>query len=149
MRISLDYLRHAGQVDSKENKLIDCMIGLEALYLKETQELSYRLSHRVASLLGNTDEERRKVFKNVKRLYKKRSKLVHGESVSVSWDEVKLVRKYLRESIKRFLALSQQYSRDSIIRELDLGVIDETKRIALQKDSKDPLEKRWGTIAFE
>lgn len=146
LRISLGYLRYAGEVDRKEDKLINCMIALEALYLKQIQELSYRLSHRATSLLGDTDKKRSTIFKNVRDLYVKRSKVVHGDPASLSWDDIKLARAYLRESIKRFLALSQQYSREDIIDTLDLAIVNSQIRGTIQKKSKRLFEERWGTI---
>ena len=39
LRIALDYHRYAGQADRQEDKLINCMIGLEALYLRRYKSL--------------------------------------------------------------------------------------------------------------
>ena len=55
--------------------------ALEAMYLAEAsgQELSYRLSTRVAAFLGRNATERKAHLQQVKDLYGIRSKIAHGE----------------------------------------------------------------------
>lgn len=64
-------------------KLLDLAIAFESIYLNdgETKELTYRLSLRVARLLGNSVDERYEFFKIIKDLYKYRSKVAHGENL--------------------------------------------------------------------
>lgn len=60
-----------------EDRIVDAMIAFEAL-LGADQEITYRLSSRVAGLLGWTDDERAELFKEMKLYYETRSKIVHG-----------------------------------------------------------------------
>jgi hypothetical protein len=64
-------------------KLLDLAIAFESIYLNdgETKELTYRLSLRVARLLGNSVDERYEIFNIIKDLYKYRSKVAHGENL--------------------------------------------------------------------
>jgi hypothetical protein len=62
------------------DRLIDAVIGLEALYLSgERDELRFRLSIRAATHIGKGDPaERRRVYTLARDAYDLRSKLVHG-----------------------------------------------------------------------
>jgi len=64
-----------------EMAALDFIIGLEALYLEQEQELSYKFANRVAVLLGNGPErkdERKEFQAYAKEVYELRSKIVHG-----------------------------------------------------------------------
>lgn len=62
-----------------EDKLIDYMVGFEALLLPGVKgEYGYRMSLRAAALLGEDPHRRAAVQKNVKKAYTVRSDIVHG-----------------------------------------------------------------------
>jgi hypothetical protein len=88
-----------------EDKLIDYMIGLEALYLQGEGlgEFGYKMAHRAAVLLSDEKEERKKIFGMMKESYALRSKIVHGGKYSLSPGNVWLVEDILRESIRKLL----------------------------------------------
>lgn len=59
------------------DSVIDAVIAIEAL-LGTDQEITYRLSTRVAGLLADTDDERVAIFRMMKLIYETRSTIVHG-----------------------------------------------------------------------
>jgi hypothetical protein len=63
-------------------KIANYCSALESLLVTSPNELTYRLSERVAWLLGETVEERCALFQQVKNAYDFRSKVVHGSHVS-------------------------------------------------------------------
>jgi hypothetical protein len=65
-------------------KVAHYMSAFEALFSTSPAELSYRLSERVAFLLGNYGHSRAEVFRQVKLAYEVRSKLVHGDGLAQS-----------------------------------------------------------------
>lgn len=140
LRIAIDYFLNSKVAKEIEDKLINCMIAIEALF-GEKDELTYRISHRVACLLGKGDDAREDIFKNMKKLYAKRSALVHGKKTIVSWDDIRKAHSYLRDSINRFLVLSQKYSRENILQTLDNAVINDNKRKELQNECEELLQK--------
>jgi hypothetical protein len=108
---------------------IDIMIGLEALYLADTQELAYKMAMRAAHLLGSTDEQHQSIFAAIKKAYDIRSKLVHG--IWAFADPIKSKTKFenqlntlasandiLRESIKKFIDLLSVYSHDQLLKDI-------------------------------
>jgi hypothetical protein len=88
-----------------EDKIIDCMVGLEALYLEKEGlgEFGYKLAHRAAVLLADSKKERQQLFTQTKESYKLRSKIVHGLKYDLSPQDVWFVEDLLRGSIKKFL----------------------------------------------
>lgn len=138
LRVALDYFRKANNERLNDNKLIDYMIALEALYLSERLELSYRLSHRVSCLLGENDKKRAQIFKDIKSLYKKRSNVVHGEHTDILSDEVSKLKEYVKDSIQRFLVLATRYPKNKILEILDESVINKDTRERIQRDAKTP-----------
>ncbi len=74
-------LRRFGDAITRENpddKMIDLMISAEALFLPESDELTYKLAMRTAYMLERTKQKRREVYNLMKDAYKVRSKIVHG-----------------------------------------------------------------------
>lgn len=65
-------------------KVAHYVSAFEALVSTSSAELSHRLSERVAFLLGNYGHSRAEVFREMRRAYDIRSKLVHGDSLSQS-----------------------------------------------------------------
>lgn len=94
------------------DKFIDLMISMEALYLKkeEKQELKYRLSQRAALLLEQDREKRIRTRNRIKKLYNKRSEIVHGNLDAASFEEVSELKDYVRTSLKKFLMLYCEYT---------------------------------------
>ena len=129
-----------------ENKMIDYLISLEALYLPERQELTYRLSNRVATLLGKEGKETEEIRKIITKAYDLRSDIVHGKDVRPIKIEGKTfqpndfaskVEEYVRQSVRHFIALSKTYKKqESIIDELDKSLLNVKSRKKLHRLTK-------------
>ncbi len=87
------------------DSFLDLMITLENLSLKGThQELSYKLSMRMAYVLGEDQKDRIDIFNFIKEAYDLRSKIVHGEkSDKLNNQKFLELRKLTRKSIIYFL----------------------------------------------
>lgn len=87
------------------NQYLDIMIILENLFLRNTyQELRYKLSMRMAYVLGGNDKEKReKIFNFIKESYDIRSKIVHGGEIQ-ELDEQRVfkLRELTKDSLKIF-----------------------------------------------
>ncbi len=101
---------------SLDDKLIDQMICAEALFLVDgNAELSYKLSHRAASLLGNDPEHKREIFKFMKDAYNLRSKVVHGAKSHLHEpDDIK--------KITEMTARLSTYLHDTILKMLEISI---------------------------
>ena len=98
---------------SLEDRLIDYMIGLEALYLSDgNQELSFRLSLRMSFLLRTDPKERKETYKFAKKMYQTRSNIVHGNKYSLIENDISKLEGLLRESLKLCILDKNYFSTD-------------------------------------
>jgi hypothetical protein len=119
-----------------EDKLIDYITALEALLLgsNEKSELEYRLSLRLAALLGNCVEERIHIRKISRVGYSQRSCIVHGKYLKIALvDNIKYsvedltfeLEEYTRKSIRRFIDLTKEdTTQEKILDNLDDQVLN-------------------------
>jgi hypothetical protein len=91
--------------DRKEEAFLLYAIALESLVLAENQkdELGYRLSIRVAHLLGDNVQHREDITKRIKELYEIRSKIVHSGFYQVTDADLGDMRKITKGCILRIL----------------------------------------------
>jgi hypothetical protein len=132
-----------GRRDSIDNEVLYCLTALEGLLTSESNsELSYRLSLRVASLLGPDDESRKRMFKDMKDFYDVRSKIVHGSGFKlklkhqVLLKQISTLREYLRRILLSIMALLKDGTSAGRLEQLfDEIVLDETLRKRVQADA--------------
>jgi len=97
---------------------LSLMISLETLFNPEAQELRYRVSRNSAVLLGKNFEESEQIFSAIKKLYDKRSKLVHtGSAAVISKEDLAKLRDYVRRSIEKVYSLGMK--KEDILAELN------------------------------
>lgn len=97
------------------DRLLDAWIGLEALFLSESNaELSYRASIRIPAYLGGSTDERLACHKMVKDSYSLRSKIVHGNPASAK----------LRPEQTQLVEVTVDLLRRSLLRAVTEGGLD-------------------------
>jgi hypothetical protein len=80
---------------------LSLMIALETLFNDSTQELRYRLARGAAVFLGKSARESQQIFKDVRKLYDKRSTLVHtGDRKNITRADLGLLQNYVRNSLR-------------------------------------------------
>jgi hypothetical protein len=90
--------------DSAAEAIIDFVIALEALFVPDAAgELSYQLRLNGARYLGETPEDRVRIFQLLKELYGLRSKLVHGNWVRIPSRELEDRLAHAREIVAKAL----------------------------------------------
>ena len=100
-----------------EDRLLDASVALEAMYGPlGDRKIRQNISQRAAWLLGQSDDERRAISKEMKSFYRTRSKVVHG---TVSKDPQKR-----EKELAAALASGQNLARRSLFALLDRGPIN-------------------------
>lgn len=104
LKIALDNFDMSYYAHSTSIALLDLSISLEALFNPSGSELGYRISRNAATLIGKTNAESKIIYKFIKHIYSKRSKLVHTGIVGdpIKREEIVTLRSYVRQSIKNF-----------------------------------------------
>jgi hypothetical protein len=79
IRLALRRWDSVSDRNSPDDEIIDYWIGLESLFAPDmTQEVTYRVSLRIAAYVGNEPEKRNQLFRDMKSSYGLRSTIVHG-----------------------------------------------------------------------
>lgn len=131
-----------------DTRLVDAITAVEAL-LGTTNEVTFRLAFRVAMILGSDDDERIRIFDQMRSYYDTRSSVVHGGSRL--YDKLGQLRakprKYLknqrdlRDIVRRLLvgflnltlASGNSYNSAFFDEELDRSLIHSKSRLELRK----------------
>ena len=110
------------------DQIVDQFVAAESMFLTEdeNQELSFRLSQRIALLLGKTKANRVEISRQVKRLYGVRSGVVHGSTkVRVAKEDIHLMNEYLRDALRLWLLRMQERQQPVQIADWDALVFGE------------------------
>lgn len=102
LQLSFENFELSYNTHSMSLSFLSLMISLETLFNPGNSELKYRISRNAAVLLGNDKYPSDLIFKDVKKLYDKRSHLVHtGDKSKINMEDLLKLRNYVRESIKK------------------------------------------------
>ena len=124
------------------DRLIDCTIALESLYLLRNDDKRDRLSARIAVILGKDKNEEEQIRSDIKKFYDIRSDIVHGSSIDgkdikfldtniYSYEDI------LRRSILAFLDLNlRNTSKEVVLRTLDETIANSDRRQEIQESLK-------------
>ena len=87
------------------DKLVYILVPLETLLLKDENEpIMQNIAERLALLIGNTIEERRKIFSNVKAVYSIRSKFIH-HGKKPGQEETEILREFMFNAWRFFILI--------------------------------------------
>jgi hypothetical protein len=112
------------ETHNKGLSFLSLMISLETLFNPEGQEIRYRVSRNAAVLLGTNFEESEQIFTEVKKLYDKRSKLVHtGSTKVIDKEDLAKLRHFVRRSIKQVYSVGMK-KKDLLAKLHTLGFSD-------------------------
>jgi hypothetical protein len=130
-----------------ERRIANAVMGLEALFLEETQELSYRLGLRISKILSMVGRNPLEVREVIKEAYAIRSAFAHGGHLTYKAKQ-KLDRKYgdvkkLLLSILDYLRLSiiimilSRVSKEELVDLIDDALLDSDRQQQLQSRVSD------------
>lgn len=117
-----------------EDKLLDWVITLEAIFLTGESEKAFRLRTYMSIFLGETPEERAKIWAFVKKAYELRGKIVHNGAFlprSIKMQDSEIPRQsfmdsiedYVRASLKRYVKWKMTNRTLDFHRELDRSIL--------------------------
>ena len=141
LRNAIDYYVRSLKDDLLEEKLLDLMICIEALFNNENDELSYRYSLRVSSLLGIGQEDKKpEIFDNMRKFYKHRSAIVHGvEKPNLTFNDALVLQKYAIEAINCFTNIDM--CKQDFVLLLDKSLVDSNQAKLLKTKVTEAISK--------
>lgn len=75
------FLQHARSCNDLGLKMTSYCSALETLFSNDSTELSHKLSERIAHFLQQDKMDRIELFRNIKKCYEFRSKVIHGDTL--------------------------------------------------------------------
>lgn len=98
---ALEFYNDSFESEKISNRFILIFSSLEAIFNLDTEEITEKLSRYSAKLLAESDdEEYKKIYADIKKLYGKRSAYIHGSKTNNILDtDEKLLRFYVRKII--------------------------------------------------
>jgi len=112
------------------DRLISLNVLLESL-IGTDQELTHRISHRCATILGKNSHERGEIYEKIRKYYGQRSTILQGSKKIIANRDLYYLAEIIRTMIILFVSLVQnEYSqkRDELMKQLDKAVVDEELR---------------------
>ena len=110
--LAINYFNKSYSEYFLSNIFLDIMFVLENLFLRNiNQELKYKLSMRMAYVLGGNDRTKRKdIFTFIKKSYDIRSKIVHGSKIpDLDMQEIFKLRELTKDSLRIFFKERELY----------------------------------------
>lgn len=108
LQLAFDSFELSYETHSAALNFLSLMVAMEVMLNRGKDELRYTISRNAAVLLGKDKDDCERVFEEIRRLYDKRSKLVHEGSVNeVSSEDVLRLRHYVREAIKEMQSIGK------------------------------------------
>ena len=123
---------------AREDKIIDLVIALEALYLSDRDvksEYSFQLRLRAAWHLGKDQAHRKELMKDFRDIYEWRSTVVHTGKLPRKQISRNKKRPYTPEEVSEFITRAQDLCRDSILKILEDGKFPDWNDLILGEES--------------
>ena len=98
---AIKWLSYSRRTLQPHDRIIYLNIAMETLVSEQNSEIGYKIAHRIANLVGETDHERSKIYTIIKKCYNIRSEIVHGNSK----DDISLRKTFVIQEIVRVLIL--------------------------------------------
>jgi hypothetical protein len=118
LHLAIGYYNHGKSATESDERVLDWVVALEALFSDSEGELVHKLASRIAWFLGRDGEDRIGIAKRVRDLYGIRSNIVHGRKHQITGEDILTLESYVRKSIIKILERADNPTKDKILSEL-------------------------------
>lgn len=84
-------------------KIVSYCTALECLFSTAKTEINHRIAERVALIIGDTNDEKKKYYSFIKKAYDVRSTIVHGSSIKGKSEDLKEISKELDDILRKLV----------------------------------------------
>ena len=125
-----DLYERARRARERDVAFLFLMMSLEVIFNDGGSEVSRRITQRCALLNGRNSAHRKQLFDTLRRLYGRRSRLVHGglfekgRVLAISGDDLSQAMDLVRLSLLKIIALTPEKTKLEVMRSLDDAVFD-------------------------
>lgn len=96
------------ELNDEQMAFLALNITLEILFNDGQQDISYIISRGTAVLIGETKEDALKLYRRIKKLYGKRSAIVHSGNAKITAEETHELRDYVRRCLRKLFKANIQ-----------------------------------------
>lgn len=107
LKLAFDNFENSYQIQNECLSFLSLMVSLEILFNEGQQGSTYKISRGVAVLIGRKQGSSMEIYKDMKKLYGKRSKFLHEGKVNIIEEDLTKLRNYVREAIKEGLKINK------------------------------------------
>lgn len=113
--------KHSEQIYSS---FLDLVAVLETLFTENDGEVRYKFSLRTSIFMESDPEKRYALFEKLKKIYKDRSELVHGDDITLNpytkyHQHVSFLTPLVFETLHKYIELSSSLTKKEIIKQID------------------------------
>ncbi|HBA70798.1 MAG: hypothetical protein A2X82_02540 [Geobacteraceae bacterium GWC2_55_20] len=131
LQLSFNQFEASYDLNDEQMAFLALNIALEILFNDGRQDISYKISRGTAALIGKTKDEALEIYRRIKKLYGKRSALVHSGDAKITEQETHELRGYVRRCLRRLFDANIQ--KDVLSEHLTISGFG---RVALPKRKK-------------
>lgn len=123
--VSIRYFSSSRRKKDLSDRLVDLVTAFEALASEDRGEITFTLSSRIATLSSSSLSDRARIFWEFRKLYSKRSKIVHGDAnePDVTREEILALERLYRLCLRRVLHDYPVRTKDELILKLDNSLL--------------------------
>jgi len=140
LELALENFELSYTVDNPSLAFLSLWIASEVLFNPGKGETTYKISRNYAVLLGNSVDDAKRIQKDIKKLYEKRSSLIHNGNaiwnVVGEEDEVAKLRNYVRDSLKKIILMN--LSKDALVDLLNSKGFGQLDNDQMRIETTDP-----------
>lgn len=148
---AIDFYERARRTREADIAFLLLMMSLEVLFNDGGSEVGRRITQRCALLNGRTVDQREQISDILRRLYGRRSRLVHGDLLEkgrvlvISHDDLIRATDVARLSILRFIALTSTTAKPGIMTALDEAIFNAAVCDRLERE----IEAYWAKLGVD
>jgi len=130
VRTAFDALRLGLYAFNVSMRFLQEAIALEALCSASDTEVTHRVAMTCAILIGTEPEQRKMLYKEAKRLYGIRSRIIHGSGKRATIQDLKDIEQFTRQILRRILANDILPNYETTLKQREFLL-----RLSLEKDT--------------
>jgi len=145
LRLALSYYHRAILTEKTEEALVDLLIAAEALFYTGPNSHRKEISERLGKLAASKDNIE-EIIQRTKKLYDRRSAVVHGGITSIPMRDISYLFRDIRSALKNFILVCATMKREEIIELIEsqeLGPHLEKAHKKLHRERKPSLRMEY------
>lgn len=132
-----------------EDVILHFAVALESLLALDKEQINFKLRLYLALLVGDTFNERQQIYNDIKVFYGLRSKLVHGDTLSISDEHIKMISRVGNYVSKALIRTCEKKIKEEVLHDLEFMSLLGAPRLTKEKTDLVITEQEILSIILE